>query len=191
MPSTDSPKSIVAIHQHRIGTVQSGGAVRMDSEQGVGTTVRLYFPADSGSEYVPPSERGRASSRRGTETVLIVEDREEVADLARTFLEDHGYRTHVAYDAKSALELLDGGVPVDVLFSDMIMPGGMNGVVLAREARRRLPRIKVLLTTGYSELALSNADVGGSEFEILAKPYSRREVVRRIRMVIDGPTGVA
>ncbi|HLM54139.1 MAG TPA: response regulator, partial [Pseudoxanthomonas sp.] len=132
MPSTDSPKSIVAIHQHRIGTVQSGGAVRMDSEQGVGTTVRLYFPADSGSEYVPPSERGRASSRRGTETVLIVEDREEVADLARTFLEDHGYRTHVAYDAKSALELLDGGVPVDVLFSDMIMPGGMNGVVLAR-----------------------------------------------------------
>jgi CheY-like chemotaxis protein len=170
---------------------QSGGAVRMYSEQGVGTTVRLYFPADSGSEYVPPSERGRASSRRGTETVLIVEDREEVAALARTFLEDHGYRTHVAYSGKSALELLDGGVPVDVLFSDMIMPGGMNGVVLAREARRRLPRIKVLLTTGYSELALSNSDIGGSEFEILAKPYSRREIVRRIRMVIDGPTGVS
>ncbi len=169
---------------------QSGGAVRMYSEEGVGTTVRLYFPADSSSEYVPPRER-RASNRRGTESVLVVEDREEVADLACTFLEDHGYSTHVAYDARSALRLLDSGVAVDVLFSDMIMPGGMNGVVLAREARRRIPRIKVLLTTGYSELALSNSEVGGSEFEILAKPYSRREVVRRIRMVIDGPTGVS
>ncbi len=170
---------------------QSGGAVRIYSEEGHGTTVRLYFPVDRSVAYVAPKERGRSSHRRGTESVLIVEDREEVADLARMFLEDHGYRTYVAHDARTALGIIDQGVGVDLLFSDMVMPGGMNGVLLAREARRRQPRIKVMLTTGYSEASMERDSAGGSEFEVLAKPYSRQELLRRIRMAIDGPTGVA
>ncbi|NDK39019.1 PAS domain-containing protein [Pseudoxanthomonas gei] len=170
---------------------QSGGAVRLYSEPGHGTTVRLYFPADAEAEYTAPRELGRASNRRGSETILIVEDRQDVADLARMILDDHGYRTHLARDAKSALELLDRGTPVDLLFSDMIMPGRMNGVVLAREARRRRPKMKVMLTTGYSDASIERTDAGGSEFDVLTKPYSRKELLRRTRMALDGPTGVA
>ena len=169
---------------------QSGGAMRMSSEVGQGTTVRLYFPVDSSVGYVAPRERARISGGRCSETVLIVEDRPEVAELARVFLEDQGYRSHVAHDAKSALELLDRGDMVHVLFSDMIMPGSMNGVVLAREARRRRPDIKVLLTTGYAEMMVETSNDAGDEFEVLAKPYSRQDMVRRIRMVLDSATGV-
>ena len=170
---------------------QSGGAVRLYSEEGHGTTVRLYFPADSSVEYAIPRDLSRASNRRGSETILIVEDRRDVADLAQMILEEHGYFTHVAHDAKAALEILESGAPVDLLFSDMIMPGRMNGVVLAREARRRRPRIKVMLTTGYSDTSIERTDAGGSEFDVLAKPYSRKELLRRTRMALDGPTGVA
>ena len=170
---------------------QSGGAVRLYSEEGHGTTVRLYFPADSSVEYAIPRDLSRASNRRGSETILIVEDRHDVADLAQMILEGHGYFTHVAHEAKAALEILESGAPVDLLFSDMIMPGRMNGVVLAREARRRRPRIKVMLTTGYSDTSIERTDAGGSEFDVLAKPYSRKELLRRTRMALDGPTGVA
>jgi DNA-binding NtrC family response regulator len=76
------------------------------------------------------------------------------------------------------------------LFSDMIMPGRMNGVLLALEARRRRPRLKVMLTTGYSDTSLERTDARGSEFDVLSKPYSRKELLRRVRMVLDGPTGV-
>jgi PAS domain S-box-containing protein len=170
---------------------QSGGAVRLYSEEGHGTTVRLYFPADAEAEYTAPRDTSRASSRRGNETVLVVDDRADVADLAQMILEDHGYQVHVAHDARSALELLDRGIAVDLLFSDMIMPGRMNGVLLAREARRRRPRLKVMLTTGYSDASMERTDAGGSEFDVLSKPYSRRELLRRTRMALDGPTGVA
>ena len=91
---------------------------------------------------------------------------------------------------RQALELLDGGDRVDLLFSDLIMPGGMNGVMLAREARRRQPRLKVLLTTGYAEASLERTDAGGTEFEIINKPYRRMELARRVRLTLDGPTGV-
>ena len=170
---------------------QSGGAVRLYSEEGHGTTVRLYFPADAEAEYTAPRDTSRASSRRGNETVLVVDDRADVADLAQMILEDHGYQVHVAHDARSALELLDRGIAVDLLFSDMIMPGRMNGVLLAREARRRRPRLKVMLTTGYSDASMERTDAGGSEFDVLSKPYSRKELLRRTRMALDGPTGVA
>ncbi len=169
---------------------QSGGAVRMYSEVGEGTTVRLYFPIDDSIDYVTPRERRSPSTRRGSESVLIVEDRPDVADLAQLFLQDHGYRTHVAHDARAALEIIDRDTPVDLLFSDMIMPGGMNGAVLAREARRRRPGIKVLLTTGYSEISVETTDAGGNDFEVLAKPYNRKDLIRRVRLVLDGPTGV-
>ncbi|RZA24867.1 MAG: response regulator, partial [Lysobacteraceae bacterium] len=170
---------------------QSGGAVRLYSEEGHGTTVRLYFPADASVEYAAPRDLGRASNRRGHESILIVEDRPDIADLAQMILEDHGYLTHVSNDAKSALDLLDRGTAVDLLFSDMIMPGRMNGVVLAREARRRRPKLKVMLTTGYSDASIERTDAGGSEFDVLTKPYSRKELLRRTRMALDGPTGVA
>jgi PAS domain S-box-containing protein len=172
---------------------QSGGAVRLYSEEGHGTTVRLYFPIDDNVENLAPRDARarRASDRQGNETILIVEDRPDIAELARLFLGDQGYATHVVHNAREALELVDNGLQVDLLYSDLIMPGGLNGVMLAREVRRRRPKIKVLLTTGYAETSIERTDAGGTEFDVLSKPYNRQELIRKVRIVLDGPTGVS
>jgi PAS domain S-box-containing protein len=169
---------------------QSGGAAQIESQVGHGTTVRLSFPATDGEARAKPEASLRAADRPGTETILIVDDREDVAELARTILRDFGYTTLVASNGREALEILDGGEGIDLLFTDLIMPGGMNGVLLAREAQRRQPQLKVLLTTGYAEASLERTDVGGSEFDLLNKPYRRTDLIRRVRAVLDGPTGV-
>ena len=167
---------------------QSGGTVRIYSEEGVGTTLRLYFPADD-SQVIHSPVKERTNERNGTERVLVVEDRPDVADLARMVLEDYGYVADIALNAREALSRLDGA-DYDLLFTDLIMPGGMNGVMLAREARRRKPDLKVLLTTGYAESSLERTDAGGSEFDVISKPYVPNELARKVRQVIDGPTGV-
>ena len=168
---------------------QSGGAAQIDSVVGGGTTVRLSFPATDGDASLPAKPATRTIDRQGTETILIVDDREDVAELARTILRDFGYTTLIAGNASEALEILDSSERVDLLFTDLIMPGGMNGVLLAREARRRQPTLKVLLATGYAEASLERTDIGGSEFDLLNKPYRRTELVRRVRAILDGPTG--
>ncbi|GEP11079.1 histidine kinase famiy protein [Methylobacterium gnaphalii] len=168
---------------------QSGGTAQVSSVVGEGTTVRLSFPATNGGDRpeglrVPPEADGM-----GTETVLIVDDREDVADLARTILRDYGYITLTTANGREALQILEARSDIALLFSDLIMPGGMNGLMLAREARRRRPELKVLLTTGYAEQSLERTDVGGSEFDILNKPYRRADLVRRVRSALDAPSG--
>ncbi|MFK5599809.1 hypothetical protein ACFZ8E_22820 [Methylobacterium sp. HMF5984] len=87
---------------------------------------------------------------------------------------------------KAALDLLDGGEHVDLLFTDLVMPGGVDGTMLARAARARRPRIGILLTTGYAEASLEGED--GPEFEVIDKPYGRTELARRVRALLDAPT---
>ena len=169
---------------------QSGGSVKIYSEVGHGTTVRLLFPASDQKAEEEAKPTIRAADRHGTETVLVVDDRPDVAAVAGTILEDFGYKVMVVDSPRTAIEILDSEVRIDVLFTDLIMPGGMNGVMLARAARERQPKIKVLLTTGYAEASLERTDAGGTEFEIINKPYKRMELARRVRRVIDGPTGV-
>ncbi|MDP4023501.1 hybrid sensor histidine kinase/response regulator [Methylobacterium sp. NEAU 140] len=170
---------------------QSGGAAQIESALGRGTTVSLSFPATEGETAAPSKVALRAVDRPGTETILIVDDRQDVAELARIILRDFGYTTLMAGNAREALEILDSSERIDMLFTDLIMPGGMNGVMLAREARRRQPRLKVLLATGYAEASLERTDIGGSEFDLLNKPYRRTELIRRVRAILDGPTGVS
>ena len=168
---------------------QSGGAARITSIPGQGTTVHLYFPLaedEVGTRPVSP----RASERPGTETILVVDDRPEVAELARAILEEFGYTILIAHDGREAMEVMRGEQPLDMLFTDLIMPGGMNGVMLAREARRQRPRIKVLLTTGYADESVGEHTAGTPEFDLIHKPYSRSELARRVRIILDGPTGV-
>ena len=169
---------------------QSGGSVKIYSEVGHGTTVRLLFPASDQKIEDEAKPVQRAADRHGTETVLVVDDRPDVAATAGTILEDFGYKVVVVDSPRAAVEILDGEARIDLLFTDLIMPGGMNGVMLARAARERQPKIKVLLTTGYAEASLERTDAGGTEFEIINKPYKRMELARRVRRVIDGPTGV-
>ncbi len=164
---------------------QSGGSVQIESTVGEGTTVRLSFPAMRQEQAQKRKARVAESVAGGTETVLIVDDREDVADLARTILRDHGYVTLIAANGREALQVLDARDDVALLFSDLIMPGGMNGLMLAREATRRRPKLKVLLTTGYAEASLERSDIGGSEFEILNKPYRRADLIQRVRKALD------
>ena len=171
---------------------QSGGTARIESSLGKGTTVRLLFPADAGEpERRTAPVAAEPEQERGTETVLIVEDREDVAELARSILRDHGYATLMAASAREALEIIDAHDGIDLLFSDLIMPGGMNGLTLAREARGRRPALRILLATGYAEASLERTEVGSAEFEILNKPYRRAELIRRVRAALDRPSGAA
>lgn len=171
---------------------QSGGAVTIYSEVGVGTTVRMYFPAVHGRTHPELVESLAPHARGGTETVLVVDDRVEVADLAQAMLEGLGYTVHVAHSAHAALKLvrsLEPSALPHLLFTDVVMPGGLNGYELAREMRKTVAGIHILLTTGFDRDMGSLANVAPSEFEILKKPYRLADLARRVRMVLDGATG--
>ncbi|MEI5685871.1 histidine kinase famiy protein [Sphingomonas kyungheensis] len=170
---------------------QSGGLLRITSEEGRGTTVRMLFPCEAAAAEPQGAPASRPlADKRGHETVLVVEDQVDVGDYAEAVLTDFGYTVLRADNADAALELLDGAGPIDLLFSDLIMPGGTNGVMLAREVKRRRPRICVLLTTGYAESSIERVDARGAEFDLIQKPYKRSELAIKVRRVIDGPTGV-
>ena len=154
-------------------------------------TVRMLFPCETAKAEPTGSQPPRHfDDKRGNETVLVVEDQVDVGDYAETVLAEFGYTVLRAGNANEALQLLDGADRVDLLFSDLIMPGGMNGVMLAREVKRRRPRMRVLLTTGYAESSIERVDARGAEFELIQKPYKRTELAIKVRQVIDGPTGV-
>ncbi|MEH3038945.1 MAG: histidine kinase famiy protein [Sphingomonas paucimobilis] len=169
---------------------QSDGALHIESREGSGTTVSLLFPAAGAVAEPIRQRRPRSDSDlRGTETVLIVEDQRDVGDLAEAILKDFGYTTLRAGNGAEAVGLLEGDGSIDLLFTDLIMPGGMNGVMVAREGRRLRPRLKVLLTTGYAEASIERVDARGTEFDLIGKPYKRADLAMRIRQVLDGHTG--
>ncbi len=165
---------------------QSGGAAWIDSTEGVGTTISMVFPASAEALPDRPAGKGIALDRPGDETVLVVEDRLDVAEMARAILSDLGYTVIVASDGRGGLAVLAEREDVDLLFTDILLPGGMNGVVMAREARRRNARLKVLLTTGFAEASVERSDAGGYEFDVLNKPYGRLDLARKVRVVLDG-----
>jgi len=168
---------------------QSGGTVTVASEPGLGTTITLYFPVAEGA-IEAAAAAPRAIDQPGAETVLVVDDRPEVADLAQAMLEEAGYTVHVSYSPSDALAKMAALGGVDLLFSDVIMPGNMNGVMLAREAIKRHPETKVLLTTGYADESIERTDAAGDRFDVLHKPYRQTDLARRVRIVLEGHTGV-
>ncbi len=170
---------------------QSGGAAWITSEEGVGTTVSMYFPASTEALPGRAPDKGIALDRPGDETILVVEDRHDVAEMARAILGDLGYTVIVANDGHAGLAALKERTDIALLFTDILLPGGMNGVEVAREARRRDSHLKVLLTTGYAEASIERTDAGGREFDVLNKPYGRLDLARKVRVVLDGPTGVS
>ncbi|WP_421957973.1 hybrid sensor histidine kinase/response regulator [Pseudomonas ovata] len=169
---------------------QSGGSARIYTEENVGTTLRLYFPVDEAS-VVNHEVKHLGEQRQGSERILIVEDRPDVAELAKMVLDDCGYSTEIVFNAREALGKFESGAQYDLLFTDLIMPGGMNGVMLAREVKRRHPQVKVLLTTGYAENSIERTDMGGSEFDVVSKPCMPQDLARKVRQVLDGPNGIA
>jgi len=168
---------------------QSNGGLAIASTEGEGTVVTLFFPATENelAGRCAAAVQPRDLRFRGSETVLVVEDQPDIAALATAILSESGYRVLAAPNADAALGLLEAGPRIDLLFSDLIMPGAMNGVMLAREARRRFPGLRVLLATGFAaEVVERDGSVSG-EFEIMAKPYRRAELLGRVRDVLDTP----
>jgi PAS domain S-box-containing protein len=170
---------------------QSRGHIKIYSEVGHGTTVRLYLPrAETGpvapaAEAPPEEPQGIA----GGATILLVEDNASVRATAAMQLASLGYRVIEAADAAAALAILDQGQAIDLLFTDMVMPGGMTGVQLAREARERRPELKVLFTSGFIDAAVQN-DLRAEGFAgFLSKPYRKRDLARRVHEILRGNRG--
>ncbi|MFN4283891.1 MAG: CHASE3 domain-containing protein [Alphaproteobacteria bacterium] len=163
---------------------QSGGHIKIYSEVGHGTTIRIYLPrAKPGDGEIAAPALAEATPS-GRETVLVVEDNIEVRRVALRIMKELGYRTIEAETADQALELLESGVEADVLFTDIVMPGKLNGYDLAKLATKRNPRLKVLFTSGYSEVFLRQG-ADGVRAEMIGKPYRKQELALRLRAALD------
>jgi PAS domain S-box-containing protein len=163
---------------------QSGGQIKIDSEVGRGTTVSLYLPRS-----IQPAAVANATAakepQRGSETILVVEDDALVRDYVVAQLKSLGYRTITAANGPDALALVDREVAFDVLFTDVVMPGGMNGRELAEAVARRRPGVPVLYTSGYPEAAIIHDGRLDPGVALLNKPYRQADLARFMRQVLD------
>ncbi|HEX4296530.1 MAG TPA: response regulator [Devosia sp.] len=162
---------------------QSGGHVRIYSEVGHGTTVKLYLPrvmAEEDPQRLP--ETGAVEG--GQETILVAEDDEGVRETVVEILTELGYRVLKAKDAASALTVIESGAPVDLLFTDVVMPGPLKSPDLARRLRDSHPQIGVLFTSGYTQNAIVHDGKLDAGIELLPKPYTREDLARRIRRIL-------
>jgi PAS domain S-box-containing protein len=165
---------------------QSGGQVTIESGVGVGTSVRLFFPRLERSALVSQPVTASAPPRRSplARRVLVVEDDPDVRELMVELLEGFGYDVFAAESGPGALTLLDGGLAVDLVVSDVLMPDGLSGFQLAREIRRRSPRLPIVLTSGMTDPAYTAADAM-LDLPILRKPYRCEALQQAIEAVLD------
>jgi PAS domain S-box-containing protein len=165
---------------------QSGGHIKVYSELGHGTTVKIYLPRSDGDALGRVRRDGADDApAQGTELVLMVEDNKDLRVVTLKQLTDLGYRTLEAENARMALKILAEHPEIDLLFTDIVMPGGMTGTELAREAKRLYPKLKILLTSGYTARAMANGfhDIEG--LDLLNKPFRKRDLAQRLRAVLE------
>jgi signal transduction histidine kinase/CheY-like chemotaxis protein len=162
---------------------QSNGHIKIYSEEGHGTTVRIYLPQATGT--VQPAElTSDTSIEGGDETILVVEDDTLVRTFVLTQIQSLGYNTLAATNATEALIIIDGAENIDLMFTDMIMPGSMNGRQLADAALQRRAALKVLFTSGYSNEAIIHHGHLDAGVLLLAKPYRKSDLARMIRAAL-------
>jgi len=165
---------------------QSGGDITVESGQGAGTTFRFYLPrGDAPKPLRLVADRDEIKAAPAETSILLVEDNAELRDVTGILLAALGYHVIEAKDARQGLRVLARNPNIDILFTDVVMPGGMNGLELAAEARTFRPDLKVLFTSGHSETSFQ----AGSDARerLLAKPYLAEELARRLRELIDTP----
>ena len=167
---------------------QSGGHVRIDSTIGQGTTVSLYLPRFFELEKLDTSAAAPQALPLGKhhEAILIVEDERDVRSFTRETLQELGYEVREAASGSAALRALEASPNLRLLFTDIGLPGGMNGRQLAEEARRRRPELKVLLTTGYTRDTMVRQGRLDPGVELLIKPFTEADLAKKIREVLDG-----
>jgi CheY-like chemotaxis protein len=165
---------------------QSGGHIKIYSEEGHGTSVKIYLPRATGLHLTAAEALASSSIVGGNEVVLVVEDDALVRRYVITQVQSLGYTTLEAGNATQALDVIGKVDTIDLLFTDVIMPGPMNGRQLVDEALKRRPSLKTLFTSGYTENAIVHHGRLDSGVLLLAKPYRKSDLARMIRMALDG-----
>ena len=167
---------------------QSGGHVKIYSEPGQGTCVKIYLPRLNDAARIDvPDEQPAAPEAAAEETILVVEDDDDVRAYSVETLRDLGYRVIEAHDGPSALRLLGRQFRVDLLFTDVVLPGGLTGAQVAAQARDVKPDLKVLFTTGYARNAIVHQGRLDPGVQLITKPFSMSDLATRVRDILDSP----
>ena len=165
---------------------QSGGHVKIYSEIGEGTTIKLYLPRHDGDDAITQPEEDSGAHRGNGETILVVEDDDGVREYASEILRDLNYKILEARDSASAMRLVDADMPFDLLLTDVVLPG-KNGRELATDIEKRRPGLRVIFMTGYSRNAIVHHGRLDRGTELITKPLIEGVVARKIRQVLDAP----
>jgi PAS domain S-box-containing protein len=163
---------------------QSGGYITVDSAAGAGTTIALYLPKARQEPHAAAEADQTRAAPEGSERILLVEDNDDLLEVTSTMLTSLGYRVLCAKDGNEAMRILESGEEFDLLFSDIVMPNGPNGIELAREAKRRSREVEILLTSGYAEEVLDRHGAV-DEFPIIQKPFRVSELAQRLRSILQ------
>lgn len=161
------------------------GYIKVYSEPGIGTTIRIYLPRSTASNVIDDHIELKYDLPTGSESVLIVDDEIGLLELAEKFFSELGYKTSIAENGNEALDILKADNIIDLLFSDVVMPGGMNGYELADKATQLRPNLKVLLTSGFTSRTIINDGLEKFSTNLLSKPYRKTDLAKRVRLVLD------
>ena len=166
---------------------RSKGHIKIYSEPGIGTTLRLYLPHMSaeGEKIQSLNNKEEMAPPHGQERILVVDDEEDLLNLAEEYLMDLGYKVVKAMDGHQALEQLKKSGDIDLLFSDVVMPGGLNGYELAEQATATYPKLKVLLTSGFTSKVMAKNGQARFSAHLLVKPYPVAELAKQVRKILD------
>lgn len=164
---------------------QSGGHIRIYSELGLGTTVKIYLPRLVGGTLPTNETATAAASHGGSETLLVVEDHDDLRSYSAGVLRELGYNVLEAANGRAALDTLQCSNDVALLFTDVVMPGGLNGRQLADEAVRRRPGLKILFTTGYTRNAIVHNGQLDPGVNLITKPFTYAELATKVRTLLD------
>lgn len=167
---------------------QSGGHVAIYSEPGHGTTVRLYLPR-SMAEEDRDTPVMQLNIERGSETILVVEDDDAVRETVIALLTDLGYHVLTARDPQAGLSVIESGAPIDLLFTDVVMPGPITSREMTRRAQDLLPGLAVLFTSGYTQNSIVHGGRLDAGVELLSKPYTQDALARRLRQMLSARSG--
>jgi len=161
---------------------QSQGSITVYSEPGQGTTFNLYFPKSQYMESELKEEVFVEKRITGKEIILVVEDEAVVREVVAEYLPNLGYKVLVAEDGRKALKIIDENKDINLLFTDIVMPGGIGGTELAKLAKEKLPNLKVLLTSGYPKNTLTDHQISTEDH--LMKPFKLDELAKKIRLLL-------
>jgi len=164
---------------------RSHGHVKVSSEQGYGTTFKLFFPRTEGKgKLTNSSSVPLIDIPTGNETILVVDDEEDLLEMAKDSLGELGYNVLIAGNGEKALEQLEKNADIKLLFSDVVMPGGINGYELSEQANSRWPEIKILLSSGFTGNLIAESCPHKIDFDLISKPYSLSNLAQRVRLLL-------